>query len=124
MPLTAGDFSKNELFATTWGGSIGLKYALPTSLPLALLLGVGYSTRGFLPVSNITVPGSIGETTFLAGTSITRQYKTGLYSGGSMALGVAYTLPAASSRTPPSRLKILELKNLEFGNIFPIFRSY
>ncbi len=179
IPLTAGDFSPNELFSSAWGGSFGAEYSLPNAIPLALRLGAGYSTGGFLPSSNIDIPGSLGETTVLCGVSYTKpvssrfslrgfidagvsygslstgenstyaalqaglgvaftlvqswaarldafaSYKVGLYSGAGVGIGAAYILPVVSaSRKTDARPKILELKTLELGNIFPIFRSY
>lgn len=76
MPLTAGDFSPNMLFSSAWGGSICAEYSLPIAIPLALRLGVGYSTGGFLSASNMDVPGSLGETTVLAGASYTKPLPT------------------------------------------------
>jgi len=70
VPLTSGSFGPNEDFAAAWGGSIGLEYAPPAGIPLALRLAGAYSTGGFLPYQGVAVPGSLSEASIMAGAGM------------------------------------------------------
>ncbi len=70
LPLTAGDFSANELFSTSLGASLGAEYSFKE--PLKLRFGAAYSSTGFLPTGSITTPGKLGEISLLAGLGIAK----------------------------------------------------
>lgn len=92
IPLAAGDFSANELFASAWGGSLGAKYDVAShlSLPLALRIGMIYSSGGLLPAEGVAVPGSLSEATVLAGASTSLRLAQRLALTGFFDAGFSY----------------------------------
>ncbi len=70
LPLVSDTFGPNDKFDMAFGGSLGLEYALPVNLPIALRFASGYSTGGILPKDGIEVPGSLSEITFMGGASM------------------------------------------------------
>ena len=104
MPLSSGDFKANELFASAWGGSVGAEYELPSylssSLPLSLRLGMAYSSGGLLPSGGIDVPGTLSETSLLAGASTSLYLAPRLRLLGFMDAGLSFgKLSTGSSST-------------------------
>jgi len=102
IPLAAADFSANDLFASAWGGSLGAQYdvASPLSVPLALRIGMLYSSGGLLPAGGVAVPGSLSEATVLAGASTSLRLAQRLALTGFLDGGFSYgTLSTGTSAT-------------------------
>jgi len=92
IPLSSAAFSTNELFASAWGGSLGAQYdvASPLSLPIALRIGMLYSSGGLLPAGGVDVPGSLSEATLLAGASTSLRLAQRLALTGFLDAGFSY----------------------------------
>ncbi|HUW71022.1 MAG TPA: tetratricopeptide repeat protein [bacterium] len=90
IPFSAGDFSANDLFASAWGGSLGAQYDIASSMPLALRVGMIYSSGGLLPAAGVAVPGSLSEATVLAGASTSLRLAPRLALTGFLDAGLTY----------------------------------
>ena len=90
LPLASGDFSQNDLFAGAWGGSLGAEFDVASSVPLALRLGMTYSSGGLMPSENVEVPGSLSEATVLAGASTSLKLAQRLSLIGFLDAGISY----------------------------------
>lgn len=96
LPLTAGDFSSNEVFSSSLGGSLWAEYAFKE--PLSLRLGTAYSSTGFLPTGSITTPGKLGEVSLLAGLGLAKPLSPALSLQAFLDAGLVYgILPTGTS---------------------------
>ncbi len=69
LPLVAGDFSANEQFASSWGAKLEAARGLPTRLPLALALGLEFSSGALRPMGAVPVDDRLQELSLSAGLS-------------------------------------------------------
>jgi len=99
LPIASGDFSANELFASAWGASLGAEYDVVFSMPLALRLGMAYSSGGFMPASGLEVPGSLSEATVLAGASTSIPLAERLSLTGFLDAGISYGMLSTGTST-------------------------
>ncbi len=102
IPLLAGDFSANTLYAPAFGGDLAAEYALHTDLPLplSLRLGAGFSSAGFLPVGEIPVPGRLNEALLMAGISAAKVLNPKLSLRGFLEGGLAYGSISSGGSAP------------------------
>ncbi|MCP5452361.1 MAG: tetratricopeptide repeat protein [Spirochaetaceae bacterium] len=91
VPLASGSFGPNDSLASAFGASLGLEYALPARVPLALRLTGAYSAGGFLPVDGVEVDGTLTELTVLAGAGTGMPLSSALslrgFADGGLAMG-------------------------------------
>lgn len=100
LPLTAGDFSSNELFSTAWGGSLAVEYNPSPSLPLGLRLEAGYTLGTLLPAEGVAVPGTLSEASLLAGAVVSLHLSPGFSLYGLAEGGAAYGSLSTGTSTP------------------------
>lgn len=90
LPISSGDFGANELFASAWGAELNAEYTLGMPFPLAIRLGMAYSSGGLLPIEGVAVEGVLSEAVAMAGASAGLQLARRLTAFGFADGGAAY----------------------------------
>jgi hypothetical protein len=100
VPLFSDDGSGTPLYSVAWGGGLTAEYALGSTFPLALRLGVGYSQGGFKPNGAFPVPGSISEVLLLGGASSGMDLGPRLFLRGFVDAGLALGSLSTGTNAP------------------------